>query len=134
MSNTLGMISMRNEDGIQWLMEGGNSWVGDVHDGATFTMEQFQAKADTVAESRARDCPDNGFFGIYDLTYHEGKVPPVKTAEMLAAEAEWDAMFEKQFGTWEPEPDPIPTGCMSRGKQGESDIFDRLLNDMKREF
>ena len=152
---------MRNEDGMSWLMDGGKCW-SDIYDAGQFSMEQFQEITDNVAESRRNDCPDNGFFGIYNLTYHEGRVPPMKTQDVIDAEAEWERMFEEQFGTWEPEPDPSPSRTEIEGiaklypqphdtmtfdelegyvanmppvrKTDTSDILARMFADMSKEF
>lgn len=67
-----GYISMRNQDGTQWalLVDGVLCW-GDYDERQAFPKEIFDQIEAGVEASRANDCPDNGFFGIYNLKFKE---------------------------------------------------------------
>ena len=68
-----GYVSMRNEDGTQFLelAMGQCSWSDNFGDRAIVSKDIFDSINSGVADSRVNDCPDNGFFGIYNLTFHE---------------------------------------------------------------
>ena len=64
-------VSMRNEDGTQWacIEHGMICWSEDFRDASKISKEVFAVIESTVEESKVRDCPDNGFFGIYNLAW-----------------------------------------------------------------
>lgn len=71
-----GYISMRNEDGTQWYgrhpefnEDEGGYWT-NCKENSLWSKDTFTALEATVSASRRHDSPDNGFFGIYQLTWH----------------------------------------------------------------
>lgn len=70
---TKGFVTMRNEDGTQYAaIEFGNiQWVGSKRDATLISREVFEIMESTQDNTRKRDCPDNGFFGVYNLKFHE---------------------------------------------------------------
>ena len=71
-TDQLGYISMRNEDGTQWytVVYAMNCWGDSRAERRPFTHATFLELQGQVEESKKNDCPDNGFFGIYNLTFH----------------------------------------------------------------
>jgi len=65
--NFEGLAWMRNEDGTQWYSKHG--WTDSKRDASIICRCQFEKLEQRVEKSRMRDCPDNGFFGIYNLTF-----------------------------------------------------------------
>ena len=63
-----GYVSIRNEDGTQWYI--GEYSFGDYQDRILTSSEVFVIMQSMVEETKTRDCPDNGFFGWYNLTFH----------------------------------------------------------------
>jgi len=68
---TKGYVSIRNEDGTSWFV-GENSF-GDREDRKTVSDVVFAMMQEMVSETKKNDCPDNGFFGWYNLTFHPVK-------------------------------------------------------------
>ena len=70
---TKGFVTMRNEDGTQYAaIEFGNiQWVGSKCDATLISREVFEIMESAQDNTRKRDCPDNGFFGVYNLKFHE---------------------------------------------------------------
>ena len=66
----VGLISIRNEDGTQWRTKDG-AWSPRRVDAHRFAWEVFEGLRGTVEESKRNDCPDNGFFGLWNLTFHQ---------------------------------------------------------------
>jgi hypothetical protein len=69
---TKGYVTMRNEDGTQYaaIAFGDIQWV-DYKSGASLvSKEVFDIMEAAQADTRKRDCPDNGFFGVYNLKFH----------------------------------------------------------------
>ena len=68
-----GFVTMRNEDGTQYAaIEFGNiQWVDRKRDATLISREVFAIMQSAQDDTRKRDCPDNGFFGIYNLKFHE---------------------------------------------------------------
>lgn len=69
----LGIVSMRNEDGTQYLVnvEGNFCWTPDRREATPVPREVAISIESTQVESRRNDCPDNGFLGIYNLKFRE---------------------------------------------------------------
>jgi hypothetical protein len=69
---TKGFVTMRNEDGTQYAaIEFGNvQWVDSKCDATTISRQVFEIMEAAQEDTRKRDCPDNGFFGVYNLTFH----------------------------------------------------------------
>jgi len=68
-----GFVTMRNEDGTQYAaIERGNiQWVDSKRDATLISCEVFAIMESAQEDTRKRDCPDNGFFGVYNLKFHE---------------------------------------------------------------
>lgn len=71
MATEFGKVSMRNQDGTQWaIVESGQiGWSEDYRDASKISKEVFAIIESTVEDSKKNDCPDNGFFGIYNLSW-----------------------------------------------------------------
>ena len=69
---TKGFVTMRNEDGTQYVAIdfGGIQWVESKRDATLISREVFALMQEAVEDTRKRDCPDNGFFGVYQLSFH----------------------------------------------------------------
>lgn len=99
---TLGFISQRNEDGTQWL-GADNQW-GDYKYRRAHPPKVFADLDAKKMASRRNDCPDNGFFGIYNLRWTPCTTEEAHEAEIIAdaAEreeaAEADAEYERLYG------------------------------------
>ena len=72
---TQGYVTMRNEDGTQFLevFQGQLNWSEDSQDRSLISKEVFDILEAGVEDTRKNDCPDNGFFGIYNLKFKEVK-------------------------------------------------------------
>lgn len=92
MTTTLGYISQRNEDGTSWMF-GVGMW-GSYRMRKAFPFDTFKEVQGTVAESRKNDCPDNGFFGIYNLTFHPCTPEEADAQDRAAIQAELDDLAE----------------------------------------
>lgn len=68
-----GYVTMRNEDGTQYaaIAFGGIQWVDSKRDATLISREVFALMETTQHDTRAHDCPDSGFFGVYNLKFHE---------------------------------------------------------------
>ena len=66
-----GYVSMRNEDGTQWYVPQKDSWSESKRDARPVSEYVFNIMESRVEATRKRDCPDNGFFGIYRLCFHK---------------------------------------------------------------
>ena len=68
----VGYVTMRNEDGTQYaaIMFGNIQWVESKRDATKISREVFTIMQASEADTRKRDCPDNGFFGVYNLQFH----------------------------------------------------------------
>jgi hypothetical protein len=68
-----GFVTMRNEDGTQYaaIAYGGIQWVERKRDATLIDRAVFAAMEAAQEDTRKRDCPDNGFFGVYNLRFHE---------------------------------------------------------------
>ena len=68
-----GFVTMRNEDGTQYAaIERGNiQWVDSKRDATLISREVFAIMEFAQEDTRKHDCPDNGFFGVYNLKFHE---------------------------------------------------------------
>ena len=66
-----GYITMRNQDGTQWatMMYGELQWVESKRQATVLHKAVFDEIEKTQEDSRKRDCPDNGFYGIYNLHF-----------------------------------------------------------------
>lgn len=66
----MGIVSMRNEDGTQWYM-GDGAWSPARREAVSMTRVDFEREFTEKAlrDSRRNDCPDNGFMGIYELSF-----------------------------------------------------------------
>ena len=72
---TMGYVTMRNENGAQYLelFEGNLHWSDDHEDSSLVSEEVYNQVEAGVAASVVGDCPDNGFYGIYNLKFHEAR-------------------------------------------------------------
>ena len=68
---TKGFVTMRNEDGTHYaaIEFGVVQWVGSKRDATPISRQVFDIMVDAQEDTRKRDCPDNGFFGVYKLTF-----------------------------------------------------------------
>ena len=68
-----GYVTMRNEDGTQYAaVEFGNiQWVDSKRDATLISRQVFDIMIEGQEDTRKRDCPDNGFFGVYNLKFNE---------------------------------------------------------------
>ena len=68
-----GYVTMRNEDGTQYasIAFGGIQWVDRKRDATLISREVFSVMEASQESTRNHDCPDNGFFGVYNLRFHE---------------------------------------------------------------
>lgn len=68
-----GYITMRNEDGTHYaaIMFGAIQWVDHKRDATLLSHEVFKIMESEQENTRKYDCPDNGFFGVYNLKFHE---------------------------------------------------------------
>jgi hypothetical protein len=68
----VGYVTMRNEDGTQYaaIKFGNIQWVGRKRDASKISREVFAAMEAAQDATRKNDCPDNGFFGVYNLAFH----------------------------------------------------------------
>ncbi len=69
---TKGYVTMRNQDGTQYaaIMFGGIQWVESKRDATLIPRAVFDAMEAAQDRTRMRDCPDNGFYGVYNLKFH----------------------------------------------------------------
>jgi hypothetical protein len=67
-----GYVTMRNEDGTQYaaITFGNVQWVGSKREATLISREVFNVMEAGQEDTRKRDCPDNGFFGVYNLRFH----------------------------------------------------------------
>lgn len=67
-----GYVTMRNEDGTQYaaIMFGNIQWVDRKRDASLIDYTVFALMESAQEDTRKRDCPDNGFFGVYGLAFH----------------------------------------------------------------
>ena len=67
-----GYVSMRNEDGTQWaaVRHGNVQWEESKRRATRISREVFDIMEAAQEDTRKRDCPDRGFFGVYNLTWH----------------------------------------------------------------
>lgn len=75
MTDKLGYVSIRNEDGTQWLCDicGIECWTPDYSERCAVSVATFERLQSEVEASKRNDCPDNGFFGMWNLTWHDAK-------------------------------------------------------------
>lgn len=66
-SRTLGLATMRNEDGTHWW--DGSGWTTSRRHARALTEDRFRELRAQAVASRANDCPDNGFFGAYNVRF-----------------------------------------------------------------
>ena len=68
----VGYVTMRNEDGTQYaaIMRGTVQWVESKRSATKISRVVFDAMQAAQEDTRKRDCPDNGFFGVYNLKFH----------------------------------------------------------------
>jgi hypothetical protein len=71
MTTELGYITMRNQDGTQYYTtyHGMEGWSEDYSDRRLFPREKFTELEAKAESTRLRDCPDNGFYGVYNLHF-----------------------------------------------------------------
>ena len=69
---TKGFVTMRNEDGTQYaaIEFGSIQWVDRKRDATLIAREVFDLMVAAQENTRKRGCPDNGFFGVYNLKFH----------------------------------------------------------------
>jgi hypothetical protein len=67
-----GYVTMRNEDGTQYaaVMFGNVQWVEGKREATLISKQVFDIMESAQESTRKRDCPDNGFFGVYNLAFH----------------------------------------------------------------
>jgi hypothetical protein len=67
-----GYVSMRNEDGTQWAVieEGRIQWTDRKREAGLISRTVFNLMEGAQESTRTRDCPDRGFFGVYNLRFH----------------------------------------------------------------
>lgn len=88
MTSLIGFISIRNEDGTQWRDEHG---FGDRRFRRPCTIELFRELESRVEQSKKNDCPDNGYFGLWNLTWHPCTQEEADAQNASAAKAEQEA-------------------------------------------
>ena len=67
-----GFVTMRNEDGTQYaaIVFGNVQWVESKREATLISQEVFDIMESAQEDTRKGDCPDNGFFGVYNLKFH----------------------------------------------------------------
>jgi hypothetical protein len=67
-----GYVTMRNEDGTQYAIIAGGTvyWSECKRNASLISSEVFAIMEAAQEDTRKRDCPDNGFFGVYNLRFH----------------------------------------------------------------
>jgi len=67
-----GFVTMRNEDGTQYatIAFGSIQWVDRKNDATPISRQVFDIMEENQANTRKNDCPDNGFFGVYNVKFH----------------------------------------------------------------
>lgn len=96
-SERQGFVSIRNEDGTQW------------HDGFGFqdgyryrramTEAEFKKIEATVEDSKRNDNPDDGFFGLWNLTFTPCSDEEALAQRLAAERAE--AEEEREHDPWD---------------------------------
>ena len=68
-----GFVTMRNEDGTQYaaIAFGNIQWVESKRDATKIDRKLFDLMVAAQESTRESDCPDRGFFGVYNLRFHE---------------------------------------------------------------
>lgn len=66
-----GYVSMRNQDGTQWarVSHGILQWETSKRRASRISKEVFDIMEATQEQTRRYDCPDNGFYGVYNLHF-----------------------------------------------------------------
>jgi hypothetical protein len=70
-----GYVTMRNQDGTQYaaIHFGTIVWASCKRDATLISQEVFEVMQAAQEESRRNDCPDRGFYGVYNLRFHPAK-------------------------------------------------------------
>ncbi len=93
-----GIISIRNEDGTQWLCLD-EQWSGVKSAAWPFNYSHFIKLQGEAPTSTKNNSPDNGFFGLMNLRFHELNAEELK-AQIVKAEAiyaDWAAQEAEEF-------------------------------------
>lgn len=93
-----GIISIRNEDGTQWMCLDG-LWSGVKSAAWPFNYSHFERLKEAAPASTKNNSPDNGFFGLMNLRFHELNAEELK-AQIVKAEAiyaDWAAQEAEEF-------------------------------------
>jgi len=114
---TQGLISIRNEDGTQWYV-GEGMWSPQKFEATPFPQNVYLDLQTKVEASTRNNSPDNGFFGLMNLTWHEGAVPPPKPEGWDERQAAEDAYYEAMFAVLELEFPDIT--CEDDGDDGDA--------------
>jgi hypothetical protein len=66
-----GYVTMRNQDGTQWaaIRFGDIVWEESKRAATPISRQVFDIMEATQENTRKRDCPDNGFYGVYNLKF-----------------------------------------------------------------
>lgn len=67
-----GYVTMRNQDGTQWasIRFGNIQWEESKRHATPIHKSVFDVMEANVENTRKNDCPDNGFYGVYNLVFH----------------------------------------------------------------
>lgn len=85
-----GLISIRNEDGTQWLGSSG-MWCSTRKGARPFNRSHFERLQREAPWARSRCSPDTGYFGLMNLTFHE------LTDEQVAAQISSADTFDEEM-------------------------------------
>ena len=102
-----GLISIRNEDGTQWLGSGG-MWATLRRGGRPFNRSHFEKLKSEAPATMARNSPDNGYFGYMNLTWHP--LTDEQAAEQNQKADQFDAEMVEQARAEDEELDRIYGG------------------------
>lgn len=95
-----GFISMRNEDGTSWLGQYG--W-GPFEGRTAQTQAKFNELQSGAAATRKNDCPDNGFYGLYNLQFKPCSADEAIEQDAKAATWEEQALSEEDDSAFQPD-------------------------------
>jgi len=92
----LGFITIRNEVGTRWLCRDETSWAPHPSFKTAHPREVFARLEARVEDSKRRDCPDNGFLGLWNLRFHPCSQEEADAALARATQAEAEAEAEDE--------------------------------------
>ena len=82
----MGFVTIRNEDGTQWWSSAG-MW-GHKTFRRAMPIEEFERIKAYAPETTKNNSPDNGYYGLMNLTFHPCTDEEAKVADAAATKAE----------------------------------------------